>query len=135
MPIAALVDQLTDGAGRLDLLTYDDLSVRASLAAGVAVVASEDKVAGQLLELLAAYPEAPAAVDRAAAHLGVPTQRIRRALEGLVDAHLVTRDGPTRYRLPALLREYAAELAAAPSTPAHPAGRGNPSLTLLPESA
>ena len=129
MPVAALVSQLTAGGGKLDLLTYDDLSVRASLAAGVAVVASQDEVVGQLLELLAACPEAPATVDRAAAQLGVSTERIRRAMEDLVDAHLVTRDGPTRYWLPALVREYAAELSAVPSGQAPRLVRGNPSLT------
>ncbi|PZG23822.1 hypothetical protein C1I95_02790, partial [Micromonospora craterilacus] len=132
MPIAALVNQLTAGGGKLDLLTYDDLSMRASLAAGVAVVASEDEVVGRLLELLAACPEAPAAVDRAAAQLGVSSERVRRAMEDLVDAHLVTRDGSTRYWLPALVREYIAELSAVPSGPA-PKGRvAGGSLTLRP---
>lgn len=130
MPVAALVGELTAGGNTLDLLSYDDLSVRASLAAAVAVVASEDEVAGRLFELLAACPEAPAAVDRAAAQLGESTERIRRAMEGLVDAHLVARDGAARYRLPALVRDYAAELSTVPSGPASRLVRGNPFLTL-----
>lgn len=130
MPVAALVGELTAGGSTLDLLSYDDLSVRASLAAAVAVVASEDEVAGRLFELLAACPEAPAAVDRAAAQLGESTERIRRAMEGLVDAHLVARDGAARYRLPALVRDYAAELSTVPSGPASRLVRGNPFLTL-----
>ncbi|MGY4899303.1 BTAD domain-containing putative transcriptional regulator [Micromonospora aurantiaca (nom. illeg.)] len=130
MPVAALVGELTAGGSTLDLLSYDDLSVRASLAAAVAGVASEDEVAGRLFELLAACPEAPAAVDRAAAELGESTERIRRAMEGLVDAHLVARDGAARYRLPALVRDYAAELSTVPSGPASRLVRGNPFLTL-----
>ncbi|MCM0674807.1 AfsR/SARP family transcriptional regulator [Micromonospora phytophila] len=117
MPVAALVNQLAEGRGRLDLLTYDDLSVRASLAAGVAVAQSEDEVAGRLLELLGTCPEGPAEVDRAAAQLGVSSHRVRQALEDLVDAHLVHRDGPGSYRLPALVRDFAAEMAAEPLTP------------------
>ncbi|MGA4684058.1 BTAD domain-containing putative transcriptional regulator [Micromonospora sp. AB353] len=134
MPVAALVGELAAGTSKLDLLSYDDLSVRASLAAAVAVVAAEDEVAGRLFALLAACPEAPAAVDRAAAQLGESTERIRRAMEGLVDAHLVVRDGSARYRLPALVRDYAAELATSPSGPESRLVRGNPFRTLLSRS-
>ncbi|KAB1908956.1 AfsR/SARP family transcriptional regulator [Micromonospora sp. AMSO1212t] len=134
MSVAALVGELTAGGSKLDLLSYDDLSVRASLAAAVAVVASEDEVAGRLFELLAACPEAPAAMDRAAAELGESTERIRRAMEGLVDAHLVARDSSARYRLPALVRDYAAELSTAPPEPPSRLARGNPFLTLLARS-
>ncbi|MBQ0901309.1 AfsR/SARP family transcriptional regulator [Micromonospora sp. U21] len=134
MSVGTLVGQLGDGRGRLDLLTYEDLSVRASLATGVAVVRSEDEVAGRLFELLGASPEAPAMVDRAATHLGVSSQRVRQALEDLVEAHLLYRDGPGGYRLPALVGDYAAELAAVPSALAHPLISGPP-ITLLPRSA
>lgn len=134
MSVAALVGQLGDGRGRLDLLAYEDLSVRASLAIGVAVVRSEDEVAGRLFELLGASPEAPAVVDRAATQLGVSSQRVRQALEDLVEAHLLYRDGPGGYRLPALVGEYAAELAAVPFPLAHPPVSGTP-ITLLPRSA
>ncbi len=130
MPVAALVGELTAGTSKLDLLSYDDLSVRASLAAAVAVVAAEDEVAGRLFELLAACPEAPAGVERAAAQLGESAERIRRAMEGLVDAHLVARDGAARYRLPALVRDFAAELSSVPSGTESQLVRGNAFLTL-----
>ncbi|RZU76940.1 regulatory GntR family protein [Micromonospora kangleipakensis] len=65
-------------------------------------------------------PDAPARVDRAAAQLGVSAHRVRRALEDLADAHLVQWEGPGGCRLPALVREYAAELAAVPAAPGHP---------------
>ncbi|MFF5056200.1 BTAD domain-containing putative transcriptional regulator [Micromonospora sp. NPDC000663] len=118
MPVAGLVTQLRDGSDRLDLLAYEDLSVRASLAAGVAAVRSDDEVAGRLLEFLATQPDHPALLDWAAAHLGVSNQRLRRALEGLVDAYLV-HCAAGRYTLPALVRDYAAELAL-PPTPMRP---------------
>ncbi|MGW5669100.1 winged helix-turn-helix transcriptional regulator [Micromonospora sp. NPDC003776] len=94
----------------MDLLAYEDLSVRASLATGVAAVRSDDEVAGRMLELLAAQPGTP--VEAAADQLGVSPQRVHRALDDLVDAHLAQRDGQGDYRLPALVSDYAAELAA-----------------------
>ncbi|MGK5441501.1 BTAD domain-containing putative transcriptional regulator [Micromonospora sp. URMC 105] len=118
--VQALIGQLADGREQLDLLDYEDLSVRASLAAVVAAVRAEDEVAGQLLMLLGAAPDAPLQPDRAARQLGVSAVRLRRALDDLVDAHLVHRDEPGRYRLPGLVREYAAELTAAPPFAAHP---------------
>lgn len=134
MSVATLVGQLGDGRDRLDVLTYEDLSVRASLVTAVAVVRSENEVAGRLFRLLGASPEAPAVVDRTATQLGVPSQRVRKALEDLVEAHLLYRDGPGNYRLPALVGEYAAELAAAPSPSVHPSISGTP-ITRLPRSA
>ncbi|MER7333986.1 MULTISPECIES: AfsR/SARP family transcriptional regulator [unclassified Micromonospora] len=130
--VAALVSQLADRQGRLDLLAYEDLSVRASLAAGVAVVRTEDEVAGLLLELLGACPEAPAEVDQAATQLGVTSQRVHKALEDLVDAHLLHRDRRGVYRLPALVRDFAAEMAGARSSPPPSTTRGKRPLTLLP---
>jgi DNA-binding SARP family transcriptional activator len=118
--VSGLVARLGDRRDRLDLLAYEDLSVRASLAAGVAAVRSDDELAGRLLALLGADPDNPPRVERAARHLGVSTQRVCQALEDLVDAHLVNPDGPGGYRLPALVRDYAAELAVAPSVPTHP---------------
>ncbi|MFG2056124.1 BTAD domain-containing putative transcriptional regulator [Micromonospora sp. NPDC048930] len=117
-PVSTLVAELGDGRGRLDLLAYEDLSVRASLATGVAAVRSDDEVAGRLLELLAAQPGTP--VESVATQLGVSPQRVHRALDDLVDAHLAQRDGHGDYRLPALVRDYAAELAAVAQVPARP---------------
>ncbi|MFJ8582048.1 BTAD domain-containing putative transcriptional regulator [Micromonospora sp. NPDC093277] len=114
-PLSALVGELGDGRGRLDLLAYEDLSVRASLATGVAAVRSDDEVAVRMLELLAAQPDTP--LETAATQLGVSPQRVHRALDDLVDAHLAQRDGHGDYRLPALVRDYAAELAAVAQVP------------------
>lgn len=117
LPVAVLVEQLRDRHDRLDLLAYEDLSVRASLAAGVAAVRSGDEVAGRLLELLGESPDAPALPERTAALLGVSAQRARHALERLVDSHLIHRDERGGYRLPALVRDYVVELAAVPQHP------------------
>ncbi|MFU8874455.1 BTAD domain-containing putative transcriptional regulator [Micromonospora sp. SL4-19] len=119
MPVATLVAQLGDDRHRLDLLTDGDLSVRASLDGTISAVRAEDEMAGPLLELLGTHPDAPALVDRAAAQLGVSTQRIRRALDSLVDAHLLYPYGPAGYQVPALVREYLTELAIVPSAPTH----------------
>jgi DNA-binding SARP family transcriptional activator len=120
LPVAALIGQLGEGRGRLDWLSCEDLSMRASLATGVAAVRSGDEVAGRLLKLLADAPESTGLPDGAAAHLGVSTGRVWQALEELVDAHLVHRDEPGDYRLPSLVREYAAELVTVPHVPLHP---------------
>ncbi|MGC4897415.1 BTAD domain-containing putative transcriptional regulator [Micromonospora sp. DT31] len=114
--VSTLVAELGDGRGRLDLLAFEDLSVRASLATGVTAVRSDDEVAGRVLELLAAEPGT--LVEAAADQLGVTAHRVRRALDDLVDAHLAQRDGHGDYRLPTLVSDYAAELAARGRVPA-----------------
>ncbi|MER7473195.1 transcriptional regulator, partial [Micromonospora sp. NPDC000018] len=120
LPVDTLVGQLADGRERLDVLDYDDLSVRASLAAVVAAVRADDEVAGRLLTLLGAAPDALLQPERVARQLGISAARLRRALDDLADAHLVCRDEQGRHRLPALVREYAAEMAAEPTVAANP---------------
>lgn len=117
MPIAVMVNQLASEASRLDVLTYDDLSVRTSLATAIAAASSEDEMARPLLELLATRLTYPTSLDRAATRLGVSNQRIRQALEDLLDAHLVDMDPSGRYRLPTLVRAYVSEAAATLSAP------------------
>ncbi|SCL19957.1 DNA-binding transcriptional activator of the SARP family [Micromonospora pallida] len=120
MSVAALVAQLGDGRERLDLLDYEDLSVRRSLDSVVAAVRAEDEVAGRLLVLLGAAPDALLQPERVTRQLGISSARLRRTLDGLADAHLVQPDESGGCRLPALVREYAAELAAASTVAAHP---------------
>ncbi|MER5337386.1 hypothetical protein [Micromonospora sp. NPDC002717] len=119
LSVTALVGQLADGRERLDLLDYEDLSVRASLATVVAAVRADDEVAGRLLALLGTAPDVLFQPERVVRQVGTSAARLRRALDNLADAYLVHRDEPGGYRLPALVREYAAELAAEP-TPAAP---------------
>lgn len=119
LPVTTLVEQLRDGRHRLDWLTYGDLSVRERLADGYAAVRATDDLAGRLFTLLGDAPDGSAGPDGAAAQLGVSPTRARRALEELVDTHLVCRSGTDGYRLPALVREYAVEVATLPRTPRH----------------
>ncbi|MET7671449.1 AfsR/SARP family transcriptional regulator [Micromonospora luteifusca] len=123
LPMDRLVEQIGDGRRRLDWLAHGDLSMRERLATGYAAVRSEDEVAGRLLELLGGAPDGQLLPDGAAARLGVNTERAWRALEELIDTHLVYLDELAGYRLPALVREYAAELAALPSVPRQPINR------------
>jgi hypothetical protein len=120
LSVATLVGQLADGRERLDVLDYDDLSVRGSLAAVVAAVRADDEVAGRLLALLGAAPDALLQPERVALQLGISAARMRRALDDLADAHLLCRDEQEQHRLPALVREYAAEMAAEPTVAATP---------------
>ncbi|MFG1891026.1 BTAD domain-containing putative transcriptional regulator [Micromonospora sp. NPDC049051] len=116
MSVGALVGQLADGRERLDLLDYEDLSVRTSLDTVVAAVRADDDVAGRILALLGAAPDALRQPERVARQLGISAARLHRTLDDLADAHLLQahRNEPGGHLLPALVREYAAELAAEP---------------------
>ncbi|MER6757932.1 BTAD domain-containing putative transcriptional regulator [Micromonospora echinofusca] len=120
MSVGALVGQLADGRERLDLLDYEDLSVRGSLTTAVAAVRTDDEMAGRILALLGAAPDALRQPERVARQLGISAARLDRALDDLADAHLLQphSNEPGRHRLPALVREYAAELAAEPRSAA-----------------
>ncbi|MGN9766572.1 BTAD domain-containing putative transcriptional regulator [Micromonospora sp. SD12] len=120
MPVDALVGQLADGRERLDLLDYEDLSVRGSLTTAVAAVRTDDEMAGRILALLGAAPDALRQPERVARQLGISAARLDRALDDLADAHLLQphSNEPGRHRLPALVREYAAELAFEPRSAA-----------------
>ncbi|WP_433386321.1 hypothetical protein [Micromonospora sp. KLBMP9576] len=122
LSVDTLVGQLADGRERLDLPDYEDLSARASLDTAVAAVRADDEAAGRLLALLGARPDALLQPERVGRQLGISAARMRRTLDDLADAHLlqVRRTEPGGHLLPALVREYAAELAAVPTVAAHP---------------
>ncbi|SCL24616.1 AfsR/SARP family transcriptional regulator [Micromonospora inyonensis] len=128
-PVRALVERLRDGRHRLDWLACDDLSVRERLATACAAVRAGDEVAGRIVEMLGGAPDEPAVPDGAAAQLGVSPARARRALEELVETHLASRAGSDGYRLPALVREYAVEVATVPGQRRRDR-RGEPGLAL-----
>ncbi|MEV4755356.1 AfsR/SARP family transcriptional regulator [Micromonospora sp. NPDC049559] len=109
--VAMLAEQLTDERYRLDGLTYEGSSVRDSVARGYHAARLDDALVEPMFQLLGREPSG-ATAQEAAARLGVPPLRAWRSLEGLVDAHLAVGEGSGRYRLPALLRQYADELAA-----------------------
>jgi hypothetical protein len=66
-----------------------------------------------VFRLLGALPDAEVTPDVVADHLRAPVDQAWRSLERLVDAQLLSAPAPGRYRLPELVRQYAAELAAA----------------------
>jgi DNA polymerase III delta prime subunit len=113
--IRGLVEHLADEAGRLDLLEYEDLSVRACLAAGRSGLDADSTSVLHALGEMAAPDVTPRSV---ASRLGVPVTRVWRALEDLVDVRLAAPVRPGRYRLPNdLVRQYARELGADARSP------------------
>jgi len=66
--------------------------------------------AAAMLRRLGLHPAGEIDVRAAAAVAGVPVPAARLALDQLVAAHLVEQYRPRRYRVPALVRQYAAEV-------------------------
>ncbi|MEO3931002.1 BTAD domain-containing putative transcriptional regulator [Micromonosporaceae bacterium B7E4] len=119
-PVALLTEQLADERQRLDVLTYGDLSVRDSVAAGYHAVRATDELAGQLFRLLGELPS-PVLPAQVAARLDVPAARAWRALESLVDAQLARAEARSGYYLLPFVAEYAVELAARSGPATQPA--------------
>ncbi|MCP3786848.1 AfsR/SARP family transcriptional regulator [Micromonospora sp. A3M-1-15] len=128
---AALVAELRDPRRRLDLLADDDLSMRQRLDLAFTAVRADDELVGQVFALLGGEPEAVLPPEDAAVRLGVPAERVWRALEKLLDSHLVYLDAAGGYRLPQLVREYAAELPTMPALHSLPAWRVEPGTDLM----
>jgi DNA-binding SARP family transcriptional activator len=102
LPISALTSRLTDPQRRLDELRAGSHSVRAAFSASLRVLDAGD--------------EADRLAARAFRHAGdgelpgMSAADTHAAAERLVDHHLLEPAGPGRYRMPELLRLYAAEL-------------------------
>ncbi|WP_262285997.1 BTAD domain-containing putative transcriptional regulator [Micromonospora sp. MA102] len=124
--LAGLVAELRDPRRRLDLLAEDDLSMRQRIDLGFAAVRADDELVGQVFALLGGEPEAVLPPEETAARLGVPAERVWQALEKLLDAHLVYLDAAGTYRLPHLVRDYAAELPTMPTLHPLPTWRVEP---------
>lgn len=109
-----LAELLDDEQGRLDELRVGDRGVRASFAASYRALADSDdpvdRTAAALFAQLGLLDWAELSVPVAAALADIPQPRARRALERLVDDHLLTSPAPGRYRTHDLLRVYAREL-------------------------
>ncbi|SDM61611.1 AfsR/SARP family transcriptional regulator [Allokutzneria albata] len=113
-PLRLLAERLDDERGRLDELAIGDLDVRASVRLSLTGLTERPRTAFRLLGLLPGR-EQPAWV--LAALLDEPEREAVRALESLVDAHLlrastVDSEGQLRYQLHDLLWLCAAEEAA-----------------------
>ncbi|MQY13195.1 Regulatory protein AfsR [Streptomyces sp. RB5] len=116
LSLPRLADALDDEHRRLDELVAGDLEVRASVSQSYETLDDGARRALRLLGLLDT-PAVPGWV--AGALLDRPSPRAERALDTLVDAHLVevtgpgSPDGEPRYRLHDLVRLFARERAAA----------------------
>ena len=114
-PVAALAERLADAQHRLDELELPEVGVRASFAVSFAQLRASqdplDRTAATAFELLGVLDGPDLGVPVAARLLKLPEETAERALELLVDAHLLETPAPGRYRLHDLLRVYARELA------------------------
>ena len=118
--LAWLAGQLASARGRLDTLTVDDdpaTSVRAVLSWSYRSLAAAP---ARLFRLIGLHPGPDISVLAAAALAGISRAHAQQLLDELTDAHLAEEPVPGRYRLHDLLRDYAAEIAAADE---HPDGR------------
>jgi DNA-binding SARP family transcriptional activator len=105
-----LADELADRP--LDGLQLEDLSIRGRFASDYHTLVGTDELAARSFRLLGSSPGGQVTWEAAAAQLDEPAGSVVRALEQLVDARLADSPRPGRYRLPDLVRLYAAELAA-----------------------
>ncbi|HYQ66110.1 AfsR/SARP family transcriptional regulator [Actinophytocola sp.] len=100
--------RLADPRRRLDALTCDGLSVRASLLAGVRLIAdAADPLATRALGQLGVLDLPVVSTAVLAAALDVPVPAAELAAERLVDAGLVETPRMDRYRVPGLVRLFA----------------------------
>lgn len=123
LPAHEYAARLADGSRRLDELELDDLAVRACIRTGYDALSCGGEPLAELaarafraLGLLHVPDVQPGVV---AAMLGEPDpERVRAALDRLVDAQLLESTGNGRYRLHDLVRLVAAECAAEEEPPA-----------------
>jgi DNA-binding SARP family transcriptional activator len=108
-PLSALSALLSEHRCRLDVLSYGDLTVRASLAVSYQRLTT----GARLFRLLGGVrvPDVGSAI--AAVIVDQATIATEQALDELVDARLLERTRPGRYRMHDLVRLYAGELGAA----------------------
>jgi DNA-binding SARP family transcriptional activator len=114
--IGPYVAALADGRLLNNLEIDDDPggSVRGAFASSYHALAG---AARHVFALLGLVPGVDVAVPAAAALVGWPAERVRRALRQLADAHLIEVAGPDRYALHDLIRLFASERAQAEIDP------------------
>jgi transcriptional regulator with XRE-family HTH domain/tetratricopeptide (TPR) repeat protein len=109
--VSWLAAQLADRAGRLPVLTADDLAVPATFQLGYDHLPAGDDPAcapARVFRMLA-LPDGPTiGLAAVAALLDRPAPAAERALDVLVDNHMLESPAPGRYRCHDLLREFAA---------------------------
>ncbi|GAA0437323.1 regulatory protein AfsR [Acrocarpospora corrugata] len=114
-PLSALVARLRDERERLHELAAGDLAVRSSLSASWQSLRGSarpsSRLAAHALALLGLLHVHDITAEVAGALLGTPVPEAERALERLVDAHLLDRNRLDHYQPHDLVRLYATELA------------------------
>jgi tetratricopeptide (TPR) repeat protein len=112
LKLADLVEQLAVEHDRLDVLTADNdeaAGVRAVFSSSYHALAPET---ARVFRLLSRHPGPDIGVASAAALTGSTVTSVRRQLDALASAHLLTETGRDRYQFHDLLRAYATEHAA-----------------------
>ncbi|HVV22412.1 MAG TPA: tetratricopeptide repeat protein, partial [Pseudonocardiaceae bacterium] len=124
--VSWVAEQLADRAGRLPALTAGDLAVPATFQLGYDHLPAGDDpdcTPARVFRMLALQDGPTIGLAAAAALLDRPRATVERALDVLVDNHMLESPAPGRYRFHDLLREFAtacladepaAERAAAP---------------------
>lgn len=90
--LAAFAAQLTQASDRLDRLTAEDLSVRSTLSASVALLGGADPVsslARHALSFLGGWPGSAVGPECTAVAVGATTHHARQALAHLADTGLL----------------------------------------------
>jgi tetratricopeptide (TPR) repeat protein/transcriptional regulator with XRE-family HTH domain len=108
--VAVLAERLRDTAGRFDSVFGMSLH-------------QLDAVQRRTFRLLGLLPGADFDAAVAGALTDLPPDRVGAVLEELIDAHLIQEPAPGRYRMHDLIRQYAADLAAAEEPQAEAAQR------------
>ena len=110
--VEALAEQLADPGRRLDVLACGELSVRASLAAGVRIVQrAGESAALRALDLLAALDLPIVTADALSVLLDLGSGESERLAGQLVSAGLIDPVGGDRYWVPELVRLFARDMA------------------------
>jgi hypothetical protein len=115
-PVEALVARLGPACRRLSELAVDDVDVAGSLALSYrALAASADRDALRVFHLAGTLPGPEVEAGTVAGALGISAAAADRAIESLVEAHLVENVDAVRYRMHDLVWQLARERAGADS--------------------
>jgi hypothetical protein len=108
-PLAPVAVRLAEEP--LDVLQFEDLSLRDLFTAEYLAIATEDELAARVFRLFGLLPDGQVTPSEAASHLDVSAELANQALEELVNARLAESPRAGLYRVPDLLFTYAMELA------------------------
>jgi tetratricopeptide (TPR) repeat protein/DNA-binding SARP family transcriptional activator len=112
LPLTTLTAELRGTRNRLDALETGDRATDLRAVFSWSYRQLPDQAA-RMFRLLGLHPGPDISSAAAASLAGLPGADAHRTLDGLTRAHLLTEHRPGRFALPDILREYAAEQAAA----------------------